>query len=64
MVIAILVAISVVCAVGWLASWVGNAAIAKWIIDKGYTPPTDEELSECASYVMENMLRGKWKEGG
>ncbi len=59
MVIAILAAISVVCAVGWLASWVGNAAIAKWIIDKGYTPPTDEELSECVTYVWKNLLRAK-----
>lgn len=53
------VVISAVCAVGWLSSWVGNAAIGKWIIDKGYMPPTDEELSECVAYVWRNLFRVK-----
>lgn len=41
-------ATTVICAVGWLVRWVACAALAKYMIDKGYTPPTDEERqSQC-----------------
>ena len=57
MVTVILLAISIVCAIGWLVSWVGSAALAKWIIDKGYTSPTDVEMSQCVNYVWRKLLR-------
>ena len=59
MVTVILLGVCFVCAIGWLVSWVGNAALAKWIIDKGHTPPTDEEISRCVRYVWGKLLRIK-----
>ena len=47
----VLGATTVICAVGWLVRWVACAALAKYMIDKGYTPPTDEESKACALYV-------------
>lgn len=57
--IAIFVIISFVCALGWLVNWVGSAALAKWIVDKGYTPPTDQEMSQCVNYVWRKILKIK-----
>lgn len=34
----------IICAIGWLLYWVGAAALAKYMMDKGYTPPSDEEM--------------------
>ena len=43
-------------AVKYLTQWVGSAALAYWVLRKGYTPPTDEELTECTTYVWKNLL--------
>lgn len=56
---AIFVVIAAICAIGWLVNWVGNAALGKWIIDKGHTPPTDKELGDCVTYVWRQLLRIK-----
>ena len=52
-------ATTVICAVGWLVRWVACAALAKYMIDKGYTPPTDEESKACALYVWKRLLKIK-----
>jgi hypothetical protein len=48
---------TVICAVGWLNRWVSCAALVKYILDKGYTPPSDEETKACAEYVWNKLLR-------
>ena len=45
-----------ICAVGWLAYWVGSAALAKYILDKGLMPPSDEEMKACCTYVWKKLL--------
>ncbi len=59
MVTVILLGISFVCGIGWLVNYVGLLALAKWIIDKGLTPPTGEEMSQCVTYVWRKLLRIK-----
>lgn len=53
----ILLCVAFICALGWLNSWVARAALAKYILDKGYTPPSDEEARACATYVWSKLLR-------
>lgn len=48
---------TVVSACGWLVSWVASAALAKYIKDKGYTPPSDEEMKACCTYVWKKLLK-------
>lgn len=42
-----------------LANVVRYRAIAYYIIKKGYTPPTDEEVRECTDYVIKNMFKNR-----
>ena len=56
---AILLAAAAICGFGWLVTWVGNAAMAKCLQDKGHTPPTDEEMTACSVYVWKRLLRIK-----
>lgn len=46
-----------ICAFGWLNSWVARAAIIKFLLDKKYTPPTDDEAKACAEYVWKKLLK-------
>lgn len=46
-----------ICAVGWLVQKVSCLALAKYMLDKGYTPPSDEEAETCARYVWNQLLR-------
>ena len=46
-------------AVKYLMQWVGSAALANWVLRKGYTPPTDEELAECSRHVWLQLLGRK-----
>lgn len=55
----ILAAAALFFAVKYLLQWVGSAALANWILKKGYTPPTDAELAECSTYVWKNLLNRK-----
>ena len=48
-----------ICGLGWLVCWVGSAALAKYILDKGYKPPSDEEMKACSMYVWKKLLRIK-----
>lgn len=56
MIVAILIAIAVISMFGWLNYWVGSAALAKYMADKGYTPPSDEEMAACCSYVWKKLF--------
>ncbi len=47
---------TVVCAIGWLLYWVGAAALAKYMMDKGYKPPSDKEMKACTVYVWKKLL--------
>ena len=45
-----------ICAAGWLTYWVGVAALAKYMSDKGYKPPSDDEIKACSVYVWKKLL--------
>ncbi len=47
---------TIISSVGWLCYWVGGAALAKYMMDKGYTFPSDEELKECNTYVLKKIF--------
>lgn len=47
---------TVVCAIGWLLYWVGSAALAKYILDKGYELPSDDELKVCTVYAWKKLM--------
>ena len=50
---------TIICGIGWLSCWVGVAALAKYMADKGYEPPLDEEIKECSLYVCKKLFRLK-----
>ena len=52
----ILAALAGVCAIGWLVRWVACAALVKYMVDKGYQQPTDEEMQECCMYARKKLL--------
>lgn len=56
MLIALFIVTTIVCGIGWLVYWVGAAALAKYMLDKGYTPPSDEEMKACCMYVWRKLL--------
>ncbi len=47
---------TIVSLIGMFCFWVGSAALAKYISDKGYTPPSDEEMKACCTYVLKKAL--------
>lgn len=49
-------ATTVVSAVGWMCYWVGAAALAKYMSDKGYMPPSDEEMKAYCTYVWKKLF--------
>lgn len=56
MVTAFFIGTTIISSVGCLAYWVGSAALAKYIIDKGYKPPSDEEMKAYCVYVIKKIL--------
>ena len=51
--------IAAVCAFQWLLCRVGTRALVKHLKDKGYDPPSDEELHTCTLYVWKKLLHIK-----
>lgn len=47
---------TIISSIGWLCYWVGSAALAKYMTDKGYTPPSDDEMRACSAYVLKKLL--------
>ncbi len=52
----IFVGTTILCGIGWFSYWVGVAALAKYMADKGYEPPSDEEIKECSLYVCKKLF--------
>ena len=52
----ILTITTIISALGWFNYWIGSAALAKYILDKGYTPPSDEEMKACCTYVLKKLF--------
>ena len=53
----ILLASTVVCAIGYLKYCVATRALVKYMQDKNYTPPSDAETTACTAGVVKKMLR-------
>ena len=53
----ILLATTVVCAIGYLKYCVATRALVKYMQDKNYTPPSDAETTACTAWVVKKMLR-------
>ena len=47
---------TIISSVGWFCYWVGSAALAKYMINKGYTPPSDDEMKACITYVVKKTF--------
>lgn len=47
---------TIVCAAGCLKYCVATRALVKYIIDKNYTPPSDEEIVMCSKWVIRKMF--------
>lgn len=47
---------TIIASIGWLTYWAGSAALAKYMADKGYTPPSDEEMKACCTYVWKKIF--------
>lgn len=56
MVIAILAITTIISTLGFLVYWAGSAALVKYMVEKGYTPPSDEEMKACCAYVWKKLL--------
>lgn len=56
MLVVILAVAVVVCAFNWLNRWVACAALAKYMFDKGYTPPSDEEVKAVRYVGVEKVV--------
>lgn len=56
MVTAFFIGTTIISSVGCLFYWIGSAALAKYIIDKGYKPPTDEEIKACCVCVIKKKF--------
>lgn len=46
-----------ICGFGWLVTQIGAAALVKYMYEKNYTPPTNEELKACCKDVVIGFLR-------
>ena len=47
---------TIIAFIGWLFYWTGSAALAKYMKDKGYAPPSDEEMKACCIYIWKKVL--------
>lgn len=47
---------TIICAFGWLICRVTTMALIKYLSDKGYTPPSDEETKACCKYALRKLL--------
>lgn len=56
MVTAFFIGTTIISLVGCLFHWIGSAALAKYMIDKGYKPPSDEEMKACCVYVIKENI--------
>lgn len=57
MLTALFVLTTIICAIGWLSQHIGVMALAYYIINNGYTEPSDDELAECTRWVVKKMFK-------
>ena len=48
--------IAVMCGIGWLKNAVGIRALLLYMLEKKYTPPTEEELKACCNVAVRRMF--------
>lgn len=51
-------AAAVICAFGWLNSWVARAALIKYMTEKN-TLPSEEEMKACLIWTWKRVLKIK-----
>ena len=44
------------CAAGWLVNRIYFLTVLEWIVRKGYTPPTSEEVKACTQDAVRRMF--------
>ena len=59
----ILSALLACCALGWLKWKISTRAVVYYVLKKGYTPPSGEEMKACSIYVIKKMLHLKDRTG-
>lgn len=52
----LLAAMTMVCAAGWFFSWMSTRILLCFMREKGYTPPTREELRACSRKTVEKTF--------
>lgn len=57
----LLAAMAMVCAAGWFFSWLSTRILLCFMREKGYTPPTREELRACSRKTVEETFKVSWK---
>lgn len=57
----ILAATTAICAAKWFFSWLAIRILLCFMREKGYTPPTKEELRTCSRKTVEEIFKGSWK---
>lgn len=62
MLIAIFFAATVICAIGWLCSWLSTITLLCYLEEKGCTLPNATEIKACSRKAAERMFR--WKTAG
>lgn len=50
---------TIISSIGWICYLIGSAALAKYMIDKGDKPPSQEEMKACCDYVIKKVLHIK-----
>ena len=45
-----------ICAIGWFFSRLSTRILLRFMVKKGYTPPTEAELVECSREEVEAMF--------
>lgn len=53
----ILAITTLISAIGWAANKLAFMTVIAFMIQKGYTPPSDEETRACTRIVIRSMLK-------
>lgn len=49
-------ATTIICGLGWLKGHVSCMALIYYMEKKGYAPPNDKEMKECADEAVKHLL--------
>ena len=56
MLVVILALSTIVCAAGCFVNSVASYALVKYMKDKGYSLPTEEEINSCSAWALKKVL--------